>query len=384
MDVRQFHNNTPGELIPVQGIGGTSHAFLPSLLPPSWEWPNQLWPLLRDARVELARLDGVGLYLPDPNLLLRPLQNREAQRSSQLEGTFATPRQLMLFELNPVRSESDVDPANAAQEVVNYAKALRVGIEMLEAGAPFSQMLIRELHRILLQGVRGSDANPGQFRERQVVIGYPPRFVPPPPFYLAERLDNLEAIARREDRLYDPLVDAFVMHYQFEAIHPFEDGNGRVGRLLLALMITRWCGLGNQWLYMSEYFDANKEQYFERLLRVSTDNDWPGWISFCLQGVIKQAQNTALRCSRLVKLATDYTERLRQKGGSLRLQSAADQLFIRPVIRPAELVARYGITYPTAASDIKKLVSAGILEEVVGVTPKTYLAPEILQITYYE
>ena len=384
MNISQFTQYTPGELIPIEGLRGVDYAFLPHLLPPAWEWPNELWPLLRDADVELARLDGIGRHLPDPNLLLRPLQNREAQRSSQLEGTFASPQQLLLFELDPVASASADDPANAAREVVNYGRALRAGLIMLAQGIPFSGFLIRELHRLLLDGVRGSDANPGSFRRRQVVIGRPPRFVPPPPFQVAERLDNLEAIAQHDQRLYGPLVDAFVMHYQFEAIHPFEDGNGRVGRLLLTLMIARWAKLSNQWLYMSEYFDANKQEYLDRLLRVSTHNDWQGWIAFCLEGVVKQAQDTMARCERLIRLAADYKERLHRPGGTLRLQDAVDQLFIRPIVQIPELATRLDVSYPTAAGYVRKLVSVGILEELAGMAPKTYLAPEILRITFNE
>lgn len=384
MDIHQFSPDAPGELIPIEGVRGAGYAFLPNLLPPAWQWPVERWPLLRDADVELARLDGVGRHLPDPNLLLRPLQNREAQRSSQLEGTFASPQQLMLFELDPVMPASADDPANAAREVVNYGRALRAGLTMLAQGVPFSSFLIRELHHLLLDGVRGSDANPGSFRRRQVVIGRPPRFVPPPPFHLAERLDNLEQVAQRDQRLYGPLVDAFVMHYQFEAIHPFEDGNGRVGRLLLTLMIARWANLSDQWLYMSEYFDTNKQEYLDRLLRVSTHNDWQGWIVFCLEGVVKQAQDTMARCERLIRLAADYKERLHRQGGSLRLQNAVDQLFVRPVVQIPELATRLHVSYPTAAGYVRKLVAVGILEELEGMNPKTYLAPELLRITFNE
>jgi Fic family protein len=288
----------------------------------------------------------------------------------------------MLFEVAPVIPKSSDDPANAVREVSNYSAALRAGLALLQEGAPFSQLLIRELHRHLLAGVRGSDSNPGSFRQRQVQIGRPPRFVPPPPFFMAERLDNFEHVARRDERMIDPLVDPFMMHYQFEAIHPFEDGNGRVGRLLLALMITRWCKLSNQWLYMSEYFDAHKEAYLEHLLRVSTHNDWSGWIRFCLEGVVAQARDTEQRCERLVQLAGSFKERIRALGGSGRLQSIADQLFIIPVVQIASLAARYGVTYHTARADINKLGSIGILEEVRGAPQKTYFAPEIIQITY--
>jgi Fic family protein len=288
----------------------------------------------------------------------------------------------MLFEVDPVVPESADDPANAAREVLNYGEALRAGLEMIRDGMPFSQTLIRGLHRYLLSGVRGSDSNPGTYRRVQVQIGRPPRFVPPPPFYLPERLENFEQIARRDERLYDPLVDAFIMHYQFEAIHPFEDGNGRVGRLLLALMITQWCELSNQWLYMSEYFDTNKEEYLDRLLRVSTHNDWNGWIRFCLEGVVTQAMDTEQRCNRLLRLAASFKERLQNIGRNVRLQNIVDQLFIVPWVQTSSLAVQYGVIYHTARADIDRLRKIGILQELTGARQKTYYAPEIIQIIY--
>jgi len=215
-----------------------------------------------------------------------------------------------------------------------------------------------------------------------VQIGRPPRFVPPPSLFLRERLDNFEEFARRDERLYDPLVDAFIMHYQFEAIHPFEDGNGRVGRLLLSLMITKWCGLSNQWLYMSEYFDTDKEEYMDRLLRVSTHNDWQGWIYFCLEGVIKQSLNTEERCNRLLRLSASFKERVKALQGSTRLQNIVEDLFVTPVVRPTSLASRYRVRYNTARSDIDKLVSADILRELPQAPQKSYYAPEIVAIIY--
>lgn len=381
MDAYQFSESAPGTLIPVLGIRGASHAFLPNFLPPQWEWPTDMWPLLLDAHKELARLDGVGRHLPDPNLLLRPLQNREAQRSSQLEGTFTNPQQQMLFELDPQMPTSVDDPTNALREVSNYSVALRLGLTRISEDTPFSQWLIRELHHTLMDGVRGSDSNPGSFRQCQVQIGRPPRFVPPPPFHLPELLDNFVAVAKQRPT-YDPLVQSFVMHYQFESIHPFEDGNGRVGRLLLALMITKWCQLSNQWLYMSAYFDAAKDEYMDRLLQVSTRNDWSGWIRFCLLGVIEQAKDTVQRCEQLVWLANDFKERANTLGGSWRLQSIIDHLFIVPGVQIASVARKYDVKYPTAKRDIEKLVSVGILHELENAPIKTYYAPEIFDVTF--
>ena len=383
MDTRQFTPNAPGKLIPVTGIPGATHAFLPDFLPPRWEWPPDLWSHLTEAHKELARLDGVGKHLPDPNLLLRPLQHREAQRSSRLEGTFTNPQQQMLFELEPSELRGGDEQLSPLREVANYSRALHVGMQLMqEDNIPFSKWLIRELHRILLEGVRGSDSHPGQFRDCLVQIGRPPRFVPPSPFYLTELLDNFETVAQQENRMYDPLVDALVMHYQFEAIHPFEDGNGRVGRLLLSLMIAKWNRLSNQWLYMSAYFDANKDEYMERLLRVSTHADWDGWVRFCLIGVVDQAKDAQDRCERLLSLSASYRERVNTLAGSWRLQNIVDHLFQIPAVSIPALTKRYNVTYPTAKSDVEKLVSVNILQELPDSYPKTYFAPEVFDITF--
>jgi len=242
-----------GRLVPVpKGFADAQVAFIPDPLPPKWEWPGHLWKLLVQARKCLSSLDGTGKHLPNPEILLHPLQSREAQLSSQLEGTITDPQQQVLFEADPQYPISKNDPNNAFQEVANYRRALRVRLEG-KNDLPLSLRLARELHAILMAGVRGSDQRPGEFRKIQNQIGSPARFVPPPPENLDETLDAFEKYLHSDDG-FDPLVRAFFAHYQFEAIHPFRDGNGRVGRLLLSLMIAEWCELSSQWLYMSPFF----------------------------------------------------------------------------------------------------------------------------------
>jgi Fic family protein len=216
----------------------------------------------------LASLDGTGKHLPNPEILLKPLQGREAKLSSQLEGTITDPKQQVLFEADPQYPTSASDPANAFREVFNYGRALRLRLDG-ENDLPLSLRLIRQLHAVLMDGVRGADQRPGEFRQIPNQIGWPARFVPPPPEYLAEALDAFEKYLHLRDD-FDPLVRAFLAHYQFECIHPFRDGNGRVGRLLLSLAIAEWCGLSSQWLYMSAFFEKRKNDYMDLLLRVST------------------------------------------------------------------------------------------------------------------
>ena len=361
MDIKEFSANMTGRLVPVLNARtGATHAFIPNPLPPKWDWPSDLWPVLLEARRVLARLDGTGKHLFYPDMLLQPLQNREAQLSSQLEGTFTDPQEQVLFQSEPRYPTSKSDPANAHREVFNYRRALRI---KREGGSdlPLSLRLIRELHAILMDGVRGNDQRPGEFRTSQNQIGHPARFVPPPPQELAEALDLFEKYMHvgHDMASYDPLVKAFLVHYQFETIHPFRDGNGRVGRLLLSLTIKEWCDLSDQWLYMSPFFEKNKKEYMDSMLSVSTQGAWDHWIRFCLEGVITQAIDTERRCDKLLNLHRDFHARL--KGGSLRLSKLVDRLFLTPIITVNQYKRLAGVTYPTARADFKKLEEAGIV-----------------------
>jgi Fic family protein len=382
MDPSRFTERRAGRLVQIASTGPVTHAFVPQPLPPDWQWPERFWPILLDARCALASLDGTGRHLPNPELLLRPLQQREALRSSSLEGTVTNPEQQLLFQIEPKYAESREDPVNALREVFNYGRALRLRQETREE-MPLSLRLIRRLHSVLMDGVRGSESEPGEFRRIQVQIGSAARFVPAPPGMLMEHLDALEKYIHGP-RTYDPLVEAFLVHYQFEAIHPFRDGNGRVGRLLLSVMIEEWCGLSRQWLYMSEYFDRNKDRYMEHLFRISTEGDWDGWVRFCLEGVLEQAKSTERRCGRLVELNRSFHRKVAKVGGSIRLSSIIDGLFETPVVQIPYLSAKLGVTYPTANADVRKLVGLGVLKQFKRMRQKTYYCPQIREVIYEE
>lgn len=380
MDPHGFRESATGRLHPLAGSPHITHAFVPEPLPPDWQWPPELWPLLLNARTALATLDGTGKHLPNPDLVLRPLQNREAQKSSSLEGTYTDPQQQLLFGLDPRLPKSTDDPANAHREVFNYARALRIRRDTAEQ-LPLSLRLIRQLHGILMHGVRGSDQSPGEFRRMQNQVGRPPRYVPPPVTELPRVLDEFERYLHAEKR-FDPLVEAFLVHYQFEAIHPFMDGNGRVGRLLLALTIAEWCGLSNQWLYMSDYFDRNKDEYIDRMFEVSTEGKWTAWVEFCLRGVIEQAQDTLRRCEQLIDLNREFHDLINSTGGSIRLLRIVEGLFITPVAVVSRTAELNDVTYPTARSDLRKLEAAGILQEMKNAPRISYMCRPILDITY--
>jgi len=380
MDPKEFNpTSMTGRLLPVANVQpGVEAAFVPNPLPPKWKWPNELWTPLIEARKSLASLDGTGKHLPNPEILLNPLQSREAQLSSQLEGTITDPQQQVLFEADPRYPTSKSDPNNAFQEVFNYRRALRLRLEG-ENDLPLSLRLVRELHAVLMKGVRGSDQTPGEFRKIQNQIGWPARYVPPPPQNLDEALDAFEKYLHSTDE-FDPLVKAFLVHYQFEAIHPFRDGNGRVGRLLLSLTIADWCKLSSQWLYMSAFFEKRKREYMDLLLNVSTQGGWEAWIKFCLEGVVLQSIDAEKRCDKLLKLHHEFHDRI--KGGSVRLSKLIDSLFSSPVITVNQYKTHFGVSYPTARLDLKKLEQMGIVQQLEGMDLITYYCMPIYRITY--
>lgn len=380
MDAKDFNpSSMTGQLVPIpKGFANAQVAFVPDPLPPKWEWPGHLWKSLVEARKCLSSLDGTGKHLPNPEILLHPLQSREAQLSSQIEGTTTDPQQQVLFEADPQYPISKNDPNNAFQEVYNYRRALRLRLDG-ENDLSLSLRLARELHAVLMAGVRGSDQRPGEFRKIQNQIGSPARFVPPPPEKLDETLNAFEKYLHSDD-VFDPLVRAFFVHYQFEAIHPFRDGNGRVGRLLLSLMIAEWCALSSQWLYMSPFFEKRKREYMDLLLGISTRGDWEGWIKFCLEGVVLQSEDAEKRCDKLLALHRDFHTRI--KGGSVRLSKLVDFLFSRPVITVNQYKSHFGVAYPTARSDLRKLEGMGIVQPLDGMDFITYYCSPIYMITY--
>lgn len=380
MDPSDFTAATPGEVV---SIGGLGHAFVPAPLPPDWAFPARLWPLLGEVKERIGVLEGLGRRLPNPAILLRPLRTREAVLSSRLEGTVTTARDVLLFELEggPERPDpTETEARNDQREVTNYAAALRAG---MESDLPLSAFLIRQMHGTLMAGVRGSDRFPGKWRTVQVSIGGL-RFVPPPPERVPECLEAFDAYLRQEARPYDPLVDAFLCHYHFEAVHPFEDGNGRVGRLLLALCVARWGRLSKPWLYMSAFFERNRRAYMDRLYAISVAGDWDGWIEFCLTGAAETAADTVLRCDRLLDLQDELAAKLVAVGGNARQLELVRGLFENPVVRVKDLPARLGITYPTARADCDRLVNAGILEDLPELKPRTLVCRPVFDLGYDE
>jgi Fic family protein len=383
MDAERFGAAFPGSLVPISGTE-PDWAFIPHPIPRVWNLPAALVPLLVDAREALARLDGAGRYLPANTILLRPLQQREALRSSALEGTFATAEELLAYGLEPKAPTSSSDPTNAWREVFNYDRALQQGLELLQK-LPLSSRVIREIHETLLNGVRGTDRTPGIFRTRQVHIGSDRRFIPPPPDKLDGLILDLENYMN-ETVSTDSLIQSFIAHYQFETIHPFLDGNGRVGRLLLSLMISKKCGLQAPWLYLSPFFDKHKDEYIDCLFNVSTQGKWDEWIALCLRGTIAEATNALARIDSLLKLKSKYEQKLaNEPRSSARLHSIVAYLLGSPLTTIPDVVKRFSTTFPTAKKEIEKLIALNILEESPRNTkPKYYIAREFFAAAYSE
>lgn len=382
MDRSLFGPDSPGELVRISAPD-PDWAFIPAPLPPDWQPPPELVPLLVDARQSLARLDGAARYLPANTYLLRPLQQREALRSSALEGTYATAEQLLLYGLEPKEPTSSSDPANAWREVFNYDAALQTAVKRLQK-LPIAGRVMREMHATLLHGVRGADRTPGVFRRRQVHIGSDRRFVPPPHDRVGDCIAGLEHYINEPDNT-DPLVRAFLTHYQFEAIHPFLDGNGRVGRLLLAVMIHKACSLQAPWLYLSPYFDKHKDEYIDRLFQVSTRGDWNSWIALCLRATIEESRNTLLRIDSLLELKREYEELLAKARSPARLQQIVAHLLSAPVTTIPALALQFGITFPTAQADVRRLVKLKILREMQPRSkPMRFVAHQFFRVAYPE
>jgi Fic family protein len=383
MDRLKFTTNSPGNLVEITTPTGKDCAFIPAELPPKWGFPTELWPLLSDAKEALGELNGVGRTLPDERLLLRPLQNREALSSSRIEGTFVTPEQLLLYEMDPKESSSANDRTADWMEVHNYGIALTRGRELLQ-NLPVCNRMFKEMHVALLKGVRGRNKAPGDFRKAQVQIGTSGRFVPPPANEVDRLMANLETYINSDDCGMQRLVKCFIVHYQFETIHPFLDGNGRIGRAVLALMTYSWFGHSAPWLYMSSYFERFRDQYMDGLFRVSTEGAWTNWIEFCLRGTLVQAKDAIRRCIEFDRLRKEFHERVKSHSPTSRTHEIVEGLFFEPIVRISKLAKSLKVSYPTAKSDTEVLKRAGILRELPDVRPITLYCPDVFMNAYRE
>ncbi len=378
MEATDFTEKAPGNLVKTPEGSWT---FVPAPLPPQLELNSETVCQLSEADGALGELAGVGRMLPNPHLLINPFLRREAVLSSRLEGTIATAEELLLFEVLPSQEPKRPD----IREVYNYVAALEYGLELLKE-LPVCLRLMRLVHGRLLEGVRGEDRRPGEFRQKQNFIAQPgkvlqqARFVPPPVDRMTQALDELESFINTETKL-PFLVWLALIHYQFEAIHPFIDGNGRVGRLLIPVLLYERKRLPQPLLYLSAYFERNRDAYIQHLFGVSQTGAWSEWIRFFLQGVAEQSRDAVRRSQRLLDLWREYRTKMQTARASALLLRVVDDLFANPATTIAHSGQRLGVTYRSAQLNIQKLVRAGILSEKSGhKRNRLYIAPEIVSI----
>jgi Fic family protein len=378
----EFTDSAPGRVVQLARGRGGHIAFVPNALPPALQWGPLEVGLLSAADRALGRLAGVGQTLPNPHLLIGPFKRREAVLSSRIEGTQASLDDLLLFEASPTTPPRVPD----VLEVANYVNALEHGLAR-QATLPMSNRLIREMHAILLKDVRGQERTPGQFRRSQNWIGSPgspideASYVPPPPSELGQLLEAFEQFLHRPSDL-PPLVRLALVHYQFEAIHPFLDGNGRIGRLLITLLLCMEGILPGPLLYLSAYFERHRAEYYRHLLRVSQCGAWSEWIAFFLRGVAEQAMDAVDRADRLLRLRERYHAYFHAARSSALLLKLIDELFSAPSITMRRARSLLGISDGAASRHIRTLEEAGILVEVTGKTRgRVYFAAEILRVT---
>lgn len=394
----RFSAKSPGTRVPAtlwsrrtnrsgirEAVPFETFAFVPAALPPALDWrmiKAELFDQFTAATAALSRVNGLVPLAPNAGILRHALWLREAKFSSEIENIHTTALDMVLAQARPSAGDRD-----KAVEALNAMKAVR---HALESKLPFSNRLIKEMHEVLLGGTGSEDERPGEFRDIQAWIGPEDdperaRFVPPPPGRLPDQvdacMDQLEVFANSRFEAIPQLAAVALIHYQFESIHPFRDGNGRVGR---AIILQELCNRGLLDLpvvFTSGYLYKHKQEYVDRLLAVSVEGDWIGWIRFFLDAVGTQAAQTRVLAERLIEMHRRYTEAVRETGAPARLLTLIDSLFEWPVVTARSVEELLKVSNPTAREDIKKLEKFGILQIFEDVRyGKAWYPPEILSI----
>jgi Fic family protein len=388
MDIRSFQNSPSGRLVSTRIALVPYMAFVPNRLPPALEADWTISNLNSQADRALSELAGIGRNLRNPDLLIQPFTRREAVLSSMIEGTQTEMSDLLAYQLHEALLpgfEDAKSPEVDNREVLNYVKALEWGIGAIK-DREIDEFVLLELHKLLLTGVRGDYATPGRMREEQNFIG-PTRnpddatFLPPPVVEMRECMQDFFRYIWAED-IYPPLIRLGILHYQFEAIHPFRDGNGRIGRLLLSLLLVKWGLMPAPLLYLSAYFERNRKRYYELLLRVSQTCDWKSWLEYFLSGVKEQSEDAIKRGKLLFDLQEEWRKLLLEHKAGNAAQRLCDLLFEAPVITIPEAQKRLKYKdYHSAQKAVQELEAEGILVlRSPGVYEKAYAARRILDI----
>lgn len=377
MKAADFSERAPGRLVPtIQG----QQAFVPNDLPPKIDL-NEIAVPMGEAMQAIGELKGACRRLQNPFILIRPLQRREALTSSAMEGTFTTEDDLALAEAGV-----DVDNDDATKEVWNYLRALDASMKLLQE-LPICHRVIKAAHSTLLGGLssaRGAQKRPGDYKIEQNWIGGrtidAARFVPPPAAETQDSMDALERYLNREHaQMPTPIMDLALVHYQLETIHPFADGNGRVGRMLVSIMAVKSGLLDMPVLYISPSLENDKDEYIDLMFGVSTRGEWGAWLSFFFKKICETCVDTIATIDRLIALQTEYRAKASGAMRSANAMNLVDILFERPAISVNKAAELLHVTYPAAKKIIDKLVEVEILREVEGLYPRMLIASGIMK-----
>jgi Fic family protein len=360
---------TQGHYVTVSTVGEKVEAFIPAPLPPlpPIDWTADLREKMELAHLALGRLDSVSVLLPETSMFLYMYVRKEAVLSSQIEGTQSSLTDLLFFEM----AEQPGVPLEDVQEVSNYVAALQHGLKRITEGFPLSLRLIREIHKVLLSKGRGSDRDPGEFRRSQNWIGGTRPgtavFVPPPPEQVQECMGKLELFLHDQPERTPPLLKAALAHVQFETIHPFLDGNGRLGRLLITLILCAERIIIEPMLYLSLCFKNRRQSYYDLLNNVRISGDWESWLSFFADAVTDTATQAVDTARKLTQLAADDRAKIgnlgRIAGSALRIHRAMLEL---PIVYPRELVIRTGLSVTTVINSLERMQEIGVVKESTG------------------
>ncbi|HOC78180.1 MAG TPA: Fic family protein [Methanofastidiosum sp.] len=375
------YKNAFGKVVQADGEKGDQYNFfMPNPLPPKVEFDEELVLILSKAEEKLGKLSGIGLTLPSPNLLIIPYLRKEAIMSTRIEGTRISMQEVLLSE-----AKEKEEKTKDAQEVINYINTVNYALTKIEK-SPINVELIKNMHKVLMEEVRGDEKSPGEFREVQNWIGSElskvsdANFVPPNPEAVPKLMEDLIDYLNSEHNV-PVLVRCALMHYQFETIHPFCDGNGRIGRSLITVYLCKKKKMIKPLLYISEFFEKHRLEYNELLLRTGQTGKFENWIKFFLKAVEVQSEDALIRAHKLLDLREAYRKRVQREAQSSDILNIIDYLFSNPFITVKKAQMISDVTYPTAKRYMEKLAEYEILKETNRLQrEKTFVAHEIYEI----
>lgn len=381
MRADEFGPSAPGELIALED----GWAFLPKPLPPAIKPSWDLHGLDERARGALGQFMGRARTVENDMLITNPLVTREAVESNKIENTVTKARDVLLQDVGEM--PADIEAARDVREVLQYRRTISMGAYELERGRPLSLHLVRQLHEELLNGTRGANKNPGKFRKEPVLIGTTEdtyasaRFVPAPWEHVPTLMDQLAAFVAGTPE-YSPLISAAFIHYQLETIHPFEDGNGRLGRLLIPLYLMATGVVDRPIIYVSAFFEATRDEYIYHLKKVSTEGEWSGWLAYFLRAIESQARDSLRRVETVASLHENYRTRARAGARTKATVPAVDVVMEKVIVSVQDIERYANCSHNTAKAGLENLTALGIVTPVPGSWPQRWWAQELIDKVY--